>query len=131
MKKRKKSNRKKLVEKLDKVYSLYIRALYPICVFCGSLTEHCFHFMTRAKYATRWDVINGVGSCRGCNFEMEFNPHPYVKWFIDKYGLEEYNNLIARSNVIPKYSNEELEAMIEFYEKALAKLEKGTEVGNG
>ena len=126
--KRKKTARKKLVEKLDAVFSVYIRALYPICVFCGSKTEHCFHFMTRAKYATRWDAVNAVGSCRGCNFEMEFNPHPYIKWFIDKYGLEEYNRLILRSNVIPKYSNEELEVMIDFYEKETAKLENATKI---
>ena len=115
MKRGKKSPRRKLVAELDRVFSLYIRAKSKVCVFCGKPTEHWFHIITRAKYAVRWDESNAVPSCAGCNFRMEYDPHPFIKWYIDTYGLPAYEDLILRSNKIAKFSADDLQNMIDKY----------------
>jgi hypothetical protein len=117
-----KSVRKKLVKTLDKVFSLYIRKRDSIendgkCVFCRKPIQHCFHFITRAKYATRWNEINAVGSCAGCNFENEFNPHKFIQWFLKKYGLKMYEDLIYESNLVHKFEPDDLSHMIEKYQQ--------------
>lgn len=103
-----------LIKKLDAVFSLYIRARDKRvtggkCVFgCGRPIECCFHFVTRAKYAVRWDVENAVGSCTIDNYTNEFNPHPYVGWYIKRYGLGKYEDLLRRSNSVVKRTDLEL-----------------------
>jgi hypothetical protein len=111
---RKSSERWLLVQKLDKLYSLVIRARDSkitggLCVFgCGRPIQCAFHFVTRAKYIVRWDLQNAVGSCYAQNYENEFNPHPYIQWYRKNYGDKVYDDLIARSNKIAKFSNTEL-----------------------
>ncbi|MDI6808493.1 MAG: hypothetical protein QME66_05860 [Candidatus Eisenbacteria bacterium] len=106
--------RKLLVKKLDNLFSLYIRLRTrnysgPNCPFCSkNPIECCFHFITRAKYSVRWDDRNAVGSCSGCNYRMEYDPHKYIKWYIDHYGKDSYDELIRDSNIIKKRDNEDL-----------------------
>ena len=119
MKRAKKSPRRKLVSEADRVFSLWIRnrdnKQYGHCVFCKKPIEHCFHFITRAKYSVRWDELNCTSSCRSCNYSMEYNPHPFIKWFLDKHGLATYEALILKSNQIAKFSTEDLQGIIEKY----------------
>ena len=107
--------RKRLIKALDKEFSLWIRSLYPCCVFHGHpvTTEHCFHFVTRAKHSVRWNRLNAVGSCAGCNYRYEFDPHFAITWFIGNRGLKVYEGLIAEGNKIAKFSNEELKAKLD------------------
>lgn len=110
-----KSPRKKMVATLDKEFSLLVRAIARkefngICPFCGKRPiECCFHFVTRSKHIVRWDLTNAVGSCIPCNGKMEYDPHPFIKWYIDRYGLEAYDSLVLRSNKIAAFSMLELE----------------------
>ena len=126
MKPGKKSPRRKLVSDLDKIFSLYIRARdnrdRGHCFFCEKPIEHNFHFITRAKYATRWDEVNCIGSCAGCNYAMEWNPHPYIQWFIRHFSLDTYEALILKSNQIAKLSSEELAEMVERYRGKLKEI---------
>lgn len=114
-------SRKWLIREADRAFSVWIRnrdekAFNGICPFCrkNRITD-CFHFVTRAKYATRWDQRNAVGSCRGCNMRMEFDPHRFIQWFIRKHGVEAYDSLIADSNKISKHSNDALKDIIRIY----------------
>lgn len=115
MKRGKKSERKKLVEKLDAVFSKFIRERDSgICPICRKReVEQCFHLITRAKYNTRWDTDNCFGSCAGCNYAHEYNPHPATLYWIQKYSQQAYEDLVLKSNQIAKFSNEQLEEMIE------------------
>ena len=126
MKRGEKSPRRKLVAELDRIFSLYIRARdnrdIGHCAFCPRPIEHNFHFITRGCYKTRWDELNCVGSCAGDNYRMEFNPHDYIKYFIDKHGLPAYEALILKSHGIAKYSTEDLEAMIAEYKGKLEEI---------
>lgn len=65
---------KSLVKKADAVFSEYIRIrdkrrFSGRCMICNTRPiEVCFHFISRADFATRWEPDNSVGSCRGCNY---------------------------------------------------------------
>ena len=72
----KRTQRKKLVDKLDKVFSVYIRRRYAEndiaeCFTCGK-QDHWKklqngHFQSRKHYATRWHEENCQVQCAGCN----------------------------------------------------------------
>lgn len=133
-KRKPKTARKRLVSELDRQFSLFIRKRDSLqtggaCrfrreLFCAGPIECCFHFITRSKHSVRWDERNAVGSCRGCNFTMEFNPHPYINWYISKYGLVAYEALFRDSNKIAKFENGQLEDMIEVFKNKISSVEK-------
>lgn len=45
----------------------------------------------------------------------EFQPERYTNWFIKKYGLKKYQNLILESNQTKKFTDTELEGLIKKY----------------
>ena len=112
------SNRKRLVSRLDKEFSLVVRALGRRergnkCAFCSNPIECCFHYITRSKFKVRWDFDNAEASCMGCNYTMEHNPHPFVRYYIEKYGLDKYTQLEDRSRGPALYSISDLEERLE------------------
>jgi hypothetical protein len=138
-KKRKfKSERKKLIDKLDFVTSRIIRHREKDCVTCaaglskyaeakamgeelpnrGGLTNG--HVFSRESYSLRWDVRpngNCHTQCQSCNMSHEFDPYPYYKWFIDKFGLEQWEQLhIDYRRRVAHWKDWELE---ELYQKLL------------
>jgi hypothetical protein len=90
---------KGLVKALDNIVSLIVRKRDKRCVTCGS-TERLQngHLITRSKFKIRWNLINCNCQCASCNYTHEFNPHIYTSWFISRYGLETYRQLIRESN---------------------------------
>ena len=108
------AKRKIIVASLDTLFSFVVRlrdkdVAGGRCVFdCQRPIECCFHFVTRSKYSVRWDLKNAVGSCHPHNYEMEFNPHPFIQWYIKTRGIAAYEDLLRRSNQIAKFSNEKL-----------------------
>ena len=125
-----KSKRRILVDKLDKQFSLLVRAIskreFAVCPFCHiRQIECCFHFVTRAKHSVRWDLTNAVGSCHSCNYTMEYNPHPFVSWYIKRNGLDAYENLILRSNKIAKFGIGDLEDILQGIYDGLEHFNKG------
>lgn len=118
---KKKRPLKAIKRDLDKYFSLFIRARDAkktggMCFFCGTRPiECCFHIVTRSKFSVRWDPENAVASCSPCNYFNEFNPDPYRVAYIKKFGLKQYEGLVARSNVLRKWDRAELEEMLEKY----------------
>lgn len=116
-----KRSRKALVRDADKWFSLYIRSvskkLYgPMCPFCSEVeSSQCFHFITRSKHSVRWDARNATASCSGCNYTMEFNPHPFVLWYLKRFGEEAYLTLVQDSNKRAGYSRHDLVSIAEKY----------------
>lgn len=111
------TKRKKLVSKLDKVFSEFIRNRDKRCVCCGKtegLTNG--HLITRAKYSVRWSELNCACQCRGCNMLHEYQPERYTDWFIRKHGLKKYQALITESNQIKKFTDTDLEELIKKYD---------------
>ena len=111
------SPRKGLIKKADIAFSFYVRERDRRCVLCGSrdrLTNG--HLITRSKYSTRWDIRNGFCQCVGCNMRHEYDFTPYVEWWTKRFGDHEYHQLVADSNRIRKYTDEDLKEIATFYQ---------------
>jgi len=130
MPKAKKPTRSKLVKKLDILFSKYVRLSNAdkngicTCVTCGKKGHwkdgsiQAGHFMSRKHYSTRWDVRNVKPQCVGCNVFK--NGQAYL--FSIYLGSELANELYLQSNKIVKFSNDELQGMIDHYSTELNRL---------
>lgn len=116
----KKSNRAKLVDKLDDLVSIIIRGRDQKCVVCGStdkLTNG--HIFSRGSYSTRWDITedgNCHTQCWGCNYKHVRDQYPYFNWYIKKFGQVKFDALRRRFKETRPYKDYELE---EIYEELL------------
>jgi len=129
MKQRKRST---VVKELDKVFSLYIRQRnanldgFVECVTCGRSNHwkkmQCGHFMSRRKYATRWNEINCQVQDMGCNVFNQGEQFKFAIWLDDAYGKGTADSLVLESNQTVKYTTEELERKIEGYKEMLSEL---------
>lgn len=120
-----KKERQKLVAKLDKVFSEYIRARDDgKCVTCGS-TERptCGHIFSRSAYSTRWDPDNAFCQCWGCNYKHEFDPYPLTEYAREFHGKKKYDEVHRRYNTPRKFPDYELEEMIEKFTQMKKTLE--------
>ena len=112
----KKPSRKTLVKNLDVAVSKYIRERDGQCVQCGSrerLTNG--HIFTRRYHSTRWDISNDGNchtQCWPCNFRHGFDQWPYFKWYINKFGQNQFDELRRRHKELKKYKNFELEELL-------------------
>lgn len=124
----KKPTRSKLVKKLDTVFSQYIRLSnadnngYCTCVTCNK-TFHwkkiqAGHFMSRKHFSIRWDERNVKPQCVACNVYRAGEQYKYSIYL----GKELANELYLQSKEIVKFTNYELEDMINDYSEKLKKL---------
>lgn len=125
----KKPSRKTIVNKLDKVFSEYIRRRYTKngiaeCVTCGKKDHwknlQAGHFMSRKHYSTRWDEENVEVQCMACNVYRYGEQYLFAKHL----GQEKADELLAKSRTMVKLKDWELEEMIEKYKKKLLELEQ-------
>ncbi len=130
MAKRKKPTRSKLVKKLDILFSQFVRVSnadkngYCTCVTCGKKGHwkdgsiQAGHFMSRKHYSTRWDIRNVKPQCVGCNMFKSGEQYKYSIYL----GSELSNELYLQSNKIVKFSNDDLQEMIDRYSTELKRL---------
>ena len=123
----KKSKRKRLIEKLDAVFSQYIRlreAKNGIveCFTCGK-KEHWKgkgmqngHFMSRKHLSTRWDEINCQVQCVGCNVYRYGEQYKFSVQLDHKYGDGTADSMHQKSRETYKVMDKELEDKIKYYE---------------
>jgi hypothetical protein len=123
-KEQKKSVRRLLVKKTDTAMSKYIRARDGyVCVTCGSRDRlQNGHLFSRNAYSTRWLELNCHCQCSSCNMTHEYNPHIYTNWFIHKYGVEKYDELLFRHNQVVKYKDGDLIALEQYFTDKLNNL---------
>ena len=121
----KKTQRKKLVEKLDKVFSIYIRlreAKNEIaeCFTCGKQDHYKKlqngHFQSRKHYSTRWDEINCQVQCAGCNVFRYGEQYKFSVNLDLKYGKGTAEAMHLKSNQTVKLDNYDLEVLITKYD---------------
>lgn len=105
------------------------------CVSCGRHKEVKYmdngHFHSRKWKATRWESKNCEIQCKHCNNSMgdpKVN-ESYAQHLINKYGLEEFNNLEVQSRNNWKSSRFTLRMIIEENKQIVTSLlkEKGIE----
>jgi len=126
----KKPTRSKLVKKLDVVFSQYIRLKdadsrgMVKCVTCGKVGHwktggmQCGHFMSRKHYSTRWDERNVGVQCCGCNMFRSGEQYKFSKYLGNNLAEE----LFQKSQQITKFTNVELQGLIDLYSAKLKKL---------
>ena len=120
----KKLTRSKLIKKLDKVFSLYIRQRYAKnkiakCFTCGKQDHYkklqCGHFQSRKYYSTRWDETNCQVQCAGCNVFKYGEQFVFGVNLNKKYGQGTAESLYLKSKQLTKYSTTDLEDLINKY----------------
>jgi len=120
----KKIARSKLIKKLDKVFSLYIRQRNAIneiaqCFTCGKKDHwkrlQCGHFQSRRHYSTRFDEINCQVQCAGCNVFKYGEQFIFGKNLDLEYGSGCSESLYYKAKQITKYSYDEIEDLINKY----------------
>ena len=121
----KKPIRSKLIKKLDVVFSQWVRLSnadhsgYCTCVTCEKRFHwkeiQAGHFMSRKHYSTRWDENNVHPQCVACNVYRAGEQYKYSV-FLGQFQAEE---LYLKSQELVKYTNVELEEMIEDYTERL------------
>jgi hypothetical protein len=115
--------RKRLMIKAVKVFNEYIRKRDPACFDCGSIeSPTCGHLITAKKESTRFDEMNCFRQTAGHNFRHEMQPEIYTLKFIERFGAQAYADLVSRSNQIKKHTVEELQEIIEDYQRKLERL---------
>ena len=127
------SSRTKLIAKLDKVFSLYIRLRDSEngafkCISCGQWKRFeqadCGHYVNRQHMSLRYSEMNCNAQCRKCNRFQEGNIQGYRKGLIEKYGEDKVELLESMQNQTNKISEFELEQMIIFYTEKVKELQK-------
>ena len=118
--------KQRLIKKLDKVFSLYIRkrdsddGVFKCCS-CGVAKPYeqmdCGHYVNRRAMATRWREDNSHGQCRNCNRFKEGNATGYTLFMINRYGADRIELLDAMSRETANWSESDLELMIKDYQK--------------
>ena len=130
--KRKKS-RKNLIVALDRVFSKYIRTKYlrdnfVECVTCNRKYPinkiQAGHFMSRRHYSTRWDEENVFPQCFGCNVGKSGEQYLFSKFIDQKFGEGYSDMLLFKSKETVKFSDVEIEEMIQDFTNRLKVLEK-------
>ena len=123
--------RSKIVKKLDRVFSLYIRNRHSKngkaeCFTCGKIDEvsrlHAGHFMSRRHLATRWDEKNVNAQCAGCNTFRGGEQYRQSIGIDRKWGEGTSADLEQRAQTIVKLSRVDYEEAIENIKRKIEEL---------
>ena len=82
------------------------------------------HFMSRKHYSTRWDEDNVFPQCYGCNVMQQGQQYLFSKFIDQKYGEGYSDVLLYKSRETVKFSDFEIEEMIQDFTNRLKVLEK-------
>lgn len=119
--------RKKLIAKLDKLWSMAVRARYPKCVVCGSentLSSHHCIVRKAQSLGVRWIVDNGVTLCYSDHICKLHGPQGGDKQFMDRYiailndliSADRQQEIIDIGHRINKFSTFDLQNMVKDFE---------------
>lgn len=109
-----KTERQKLVKKLDDIVSKIVRLRDKNCIRCGSTKAlTCSHFWNRNRKSTRWDLDNCDAACFPCHmFHLEKQKMGWYRDFkLKQLGTDKYELLEVRANTTTKYDVIDLEIM--------------------
>ena len=113
-----------LKNKLDLVFSSYIRKRdaneegMGKCVTCGNWSLlQCGHFIPRQHQAFRWDNMNAHGQCARCNMWLHGNLARYTLFMEKRYGVEVVDDMLNSKHTTVKHSRDDLERLIKLYQE--------------
>ena len=82
----------------------------------------CGHFQSRSAYSTRWDITNCQVQCYGCNVMQQGRQYQFGLNLEKKYGKGTAEKLLIKSKQTVKYSNEDLQELIQYYNNLVNQL---------
>ena len=118
--KRKPTDRKKLENQLDKLFSQAVISRDRKCKVSGleeRLTVH--HIRSRSHKITRWNMENGICLSWRVHFLQKANPELFHDKIIECIGQKEYDRLKKLSNMTYKFSLDELLRIKEQLQEAI------------
>lgn len=126
-----KKSYKTLKNKLDKVFSKFIRLRdtkdgYGKCCTCQRVFPYeeiqAGHYISRTYLAVRWNEQNVHGQCMGCNCFKKGALDKYSLFLVRTYGSEILNSLNKKKHGLIKFKKVDLEMMIEEYENKIKEI---------
>lgn len=108
-----KSDTSNLRRKLDAIVSKIVRASSTKCFTCPERSEECGHFMRRGNDATRWDFDNLRPQCKVCNRNKFGNLEVFRERLEIEIGIHRVLDIERRSKLAVKFSQSELQEMID------------------
>ena len=123
-----------LVDRLDTVFSRYIRLRDAMpsgmfrCISCGKIKPieqaDCGHFHSRTHMSTRFDEDNCHAECRYCNRFSADHIIGYRENLIKKIGEQRFKLLDIKAHETKKWSHFELEQLAKYYRALVQNLQK-------
>jgi hypothetical protein len=105
-----KISRKGIINKLDKLISVQIRAR-GMCERCGKKENlQCAHIYSRSYKHLRWEPENLICLCSGCHFWWHQNPAEAIIWVMDIRDIKKLKKI--RQNTTP-IKDWQLQAMLD------------------
>lgn len=119
-----KLNRKKIIKKLDEVFSQYIRLRDSnakwevVCPLCGAKMHwkkaQNMHFISRGVLKYRYSEKNCHAWCMRCNVILNWNYIAYTRRMQKMYGIAYVDSIINDKQVFT-ISTPQLEKVLEYY----------------
>ena len=128
-----KISRKGLINKLDRIFSEYIRKRDANkkgickCITCNK--EYAWndidagHFISRKEMATRWDEQNVAAQCKHCN-RFRYGRQYQFSLSLDQKSKGLSKRLYNKSKEVVKFSMIDLQDMVDLYKQKLDKENK-------
>ena len=111
-----------LKKELDRVFSIYIRKIFPAkCYTCGKTDTplQCGHFVSRQYLATRWHTNNCRPQCVGCNIYGNGKPLDFEENLKKQLGSEYIEEMKATRHQILKLDRHWYTEQIEHYKNLI------------
>lgn len=123
-----------LVNRLDNVFSKYIRLRDVMpngmfrCISCGKIKPisqaDCGHYHSRTHMSTRFDEDNCHAECRFCNRFSADHIIGYRENLVKKIGEQRFALLEVKARESKKWSHFELEQLAKYYRARVEMLSK-------
>jgi hypothetical protein len=128
-----KISRKGLINKLDRIFSEYIRKRDADkkgickCITCQREFKwnelDAGHFISRKEMSVRWDERNVAAQCQYCN-RFRYGRQYQFSLALDKQSRGLSKRLYNKSKEIVKYSMNDLHELVDLYKEKLHKENK-------
>lgn len=111
-------DRKKLIKKLDTIFSQYIRQRDGECLRCHRTTTlQCAHIAGRRSLAGRWNENNAITLCYACHLRWSHQqPLEFTLWLEENYPQYYKAALEVRKTTV---KNLDLESLLETYKEKI------------
>ena len=131
-----KSSRKNLIKRLDKIFSEYIRLKHADkkgMVKCYTCSKKLYwrgegmqngHFISRRSRILRWRESNCKPQCYSCNVMRYGESYIFGVKLNEEYGYNIAEELLIESKKIVKQSDQELLDLINLYQEKVESLKK-------